>query len=64
MENLCEKVREALDNSVENGYTNFLFTSTDSQIANDLREYYSDLEDEDATEIIPFILEWRREKRL
>lgn len=64
MSDLREKVREALDNALDNGYQGFLTLTSDYRVACDLMEFNSELEDESEVEIIPFVKEWRKEKRL
>lgn len=64
MSDLREKVRTALDNALDNGYQGFFKESSDYSIALDMIEFNSELEDEEPAELMPIILEWRREKRL
>jgi hypothetical protein len=54
-----ERVFEALDNAVENGYA--LDEWAASEVADDLLTYCADLEGLDVDDVLPFIIEWHFE---
>jgi len=59
---LKERIFEALDNAVENGYDDDFRAMGDLELAVDLVTYSSDLEDEEPEDLVPFIAEYRKEK--
>jgi hypothetical protein len=59
MSNLRDRVFEALQNAVDNGYGNFVFVADPDEVAADLCDCCADLEDEDPGNLVPFVQEWR-----
>jgi hypothetical protein len=56
---LRDLVFRALDHARENGHEEFLHLPA-AEVANDLREYDWDLENDDPAELTPLVTEWRR----
>jgi hypothetical protein len=57
---LRENILESLAGAVSNGYASTLLTWTDAEIAQDMIDFASDLEDETIEAMVPHIAEWRR----
>jgi len=63
MENLRERVFAALDKAVANGYKEFLMNQSYALVAADLCEEDSDLEDQDISDLVPHVVEWREKHK-
>lgn len=58
-----EKVNEALDDAVENDYREFIFQSSDEEVADDLIDNFKPLENETPESLTPFIRKWKEDHR-
>jgi hypothetical protein len=56
---LREKVLEALNNSVANGYRDVMMAMSPLQLAVDMTTYSADLEDEDCDRVAEIAAEWQ-----
>jgi hypothetical protein len=53
-------ILESLEGAVSNGYAGTLLTWTDEEIAQDMIDFASDLEDQTVEAMVPHIAEWRK----